>query len=604
MGICGPPPKAKIRHTFRKPNGKTLNANRRNKLLHLLKAERNKGKTFGGKLPHTSAVDNRPSTSAGIATMVPPLMISSSVASSANGKRQGGNTPGDTYGSSHKYTTTSQKPKSEWTELMEQDAARFKEENEYVRKLRKHKQKEFAKSLEEQVKRKKKKKPLEEGHRTYRKRIEDEKRIAYKAKKQAEKNARKNYEKFKQIQDENIRIRRERIAREEEEDRAIEAKMLQDAKEGYRKQHEAIRMKMKARKQFLADAMKESHGYKKSLHAAEEAKEKREEALRKRHNAIVERAFHTGKNHRQVEADRIRAVQDRLYNLGKTWMPKDKEIVGGVNDNAVSIRDIQAYEAVLKAQKEAELLMKKKKKQAILDQRKFLEMQIKQKEDARARKKREEREFARKCKESKYLNDQIIMLQQQRKSQLREKYAKELRNQLASNEVFRRENDFQSQDRPMTQVERQMNSQLLKSLGKSKCSTGLKMSNRSGGSISQPLLSIRSYNALTKKKVVSDSVIPPWQTDHTPTGELAMHEYRKNLINPHEDVLNGTYQLPMPNEKTGHWGDKTQSRPGTTAGYSGRSSNFSSARYSYTNDAYKQLRSSFHPRKKSNWFDD
>ena len=90
-------------------------------------------------------------------------------------------------------------------------------------------------------------------------------------------------------------------------------------------------------------------------------------------------------------------------------------------------------------------------------------MQIKQKEDARARKKREEREFARKCKESKYLNDQIIMLQQQRKSQLRGKYAKELRNQLASNEVFRRENDFQSQDRPMTQVERQMNSQLLKS---------------------------------------------------------------------------------------------------------------------------------------------
>ena len=40
--------------------------------------------------------------------------------------------------------------------------------------------------------------------------------------------------------------------------------------------------------------------------------------------------------------------------LGKTWMPKNKEIVGGVNDNAVSIRDIQAYEAVLKAQKEAE----------------------------------------------------------------------------------------------------------------------------------------------------------------------------------------------------------------------------------------------------------
>ena len=182
--------------------------------------------------------------------------------------------------------------------------------------------------------------------------------------------------------------------------------------------------------------MKESHGYKKSLHAAEEAKEKREEALRKRHNAIVERAFHTGKNHRQVEADRIRAVQDRLYNLGKTWMPKDKEIVGGVNDNAVSIKDIQAYEAALKAQKEAELLMKKKKKQAILDQRKFLEMQIKQKEDAKARKKREEREFARKCKESKYLNDQIIMLQQQRKSQPRGKIRQGIEKSIGKQRSF------------------------------------------------------------------------------------------------------------------------------------------------------------------------
>ena len=44
-----------------------------------------------------------------------------------------------------------------------------------------------------------------------------------------------------------------------------------------------------------------------------------------------------------VEADRIRSSGSTVQ-LGKTWMPKDKEIVGGVNDNAVSIRDIQAYE--------------------------------------------------------------------------------------------------------------------------------------------------------------------------------------------------------------------------------------------------------------------
>ena len=68
------------------------------------------------------------------------------------------------------------------------------------------------------------------------------------------------------------------------------------------------------------------------------------------------------------------------HYLGKTWMPKDKEIVGGVNDNAVSIKDMQAYEAALKAQEKAELLMKEKKRQAILDQRKFLETEIKQRE--------------------------------------------------------------------------------------------------------------------------------------------------------------------------------------------------------------------------------
>ena len=69
----------------------------------------------------------------------------------------------------------------------------------------------------------------------------------------------------------------------------------------------------------------------------------------------------------------------------------------------------------------------------------------------------------------------------------------------------------------------------------------------------------------------------------------------------------------MPDLKTGHWdkydnkylSQQQQQRPGTTASLSMRSQfNYPSSRYSYTNDAYQQLRSSFHPRKKSNWFDD
>ena len=127
------------------------------------------------------------------------------------------------------------------------------------------------------------------------------------------------------------------------------------------------------------------------------------------------------------------------------------------------------------------------------------------------------------------------------------------------------------------------------------------------------LLSIRSYNSngTAKKNYVNKfhkSVIPPWQTDHKPTGELELHEYRKNLINPHEDVLNGTYELPMPDLKTGHWNNHDKQRlqrPGTTASSNTNDNyNYASSRYTFTNDAYKQLRSSFHPRKKSNWFDD
>ena len=48
MGICGPPPKTKKSISYRKP-GKTLNANRRNKLVNMLKSERNKKRAVGKK---------------------------------------------------------------------------------------------------------------------------------------------------------------------------------------------------------------------------------------------------------------------------------------------------------------------------------------------------------------------------------------------------------------------------------------------------------------------------------------------------------------------------------------------------------------------------
>ena len=234
-----------------------------------------------------------------------------------------------------------------------------------------------------------------------------------------------------------------------------------------------------------------------------------------------------------------------------------------------------------------------------MEQRKYLQMQIKQKEDVKRKKKKEDQEFARKCKEGKYLNDQIVILQQRRKNQKREKYTKELKEQLLNNELYKQENNFEKQDRPMTKIEKQMNSQLLKTLSKSKRNV-LKHHHNS-----QPLLSIRSYNNNNNKsasnsnrkrnnKIISDSVIPPWQTDHTPPGEIDLHEYRKNLIHPQEHVLNGTYDFPLPDLKTGHWdkydnkylSQQQQQRPGTTASLSMRSQfNYPSSRYSYTNDA-------------------
>ena len=86
--------------------------------------------------------------------------------------------------------------------------------------------------------------------------------------------------------------------------------------------------------------------------------------------------------------------------------------------------------------------MKRKKIEAIMEQRKYLQMQIKQKEDVKRKKKMEEQEFARKCKEGKYLNDQIVILQQRRKNQKREKYTKELKEQLLNNELYKQENNF------------------------------------------------------------------------------------------------------------------------------------------------------------------
>merc|ERR1711991_13778 len=181
---------------------------------------------------------------------------------------------------------------------------------------------------------------------------------------------------------------------------------------GYRKEHEAKRFKMLERKNFLAKAMRESHGFKASLAAAQKEREDQEEYQRKIHNAIVNRAFHEGKNHRKMEANRIRAIQDRLYNLGKTWMPEKREIIGGVNDNANSKVDSNAYITALKAQEKAENMMKQKKQERIREHRNYLLKQIQQKQNLKRQQRIEEEKFARKCKEGKFLNDQIIQLQQ------------------------------------------------------------------------------------------------------------------------------------------------------------------------------------------------
>ena len=44
MGICGPPPKTRKKIIYRKPDGKTLDATRRKKLVNMLKSEKKKEK--------------------------------------------------------------------------------------------------------------------------------------------------------------------------------------------------------------------------------------------------------------------------------------------------------------------------------------------------------------------------------------------------------------------------------------------------------------------------------------------------------------------------------------------------------------------------------
>ena len=230
MGICGPPPKTRKKIIYRKPDGKTLDATRRKKLVNMLKSEKKKKKKKQLLRGHSTLQTNkRPSTSMIMDmksnTIVPPLNISSTAAPSISNSNN--------YSAISSNISRQQQPvQSEWTELMQQDAAKFKEQNMYLRKLKKYKQKEFANALKDQITLKRKNKPVIEGPRTYRKRIEEEKRRAYKAEKEAEKHAKRQYNEFKRVQDENLRIRRERIAKREAEDKAIEAKMLNDAKEG------------------------------------------------------------------------------------------------------------------------------------------------------------------------------------------------------------------------------------------------------------------------------------------------------------------------------------------------------------------------------------
>ncbi len=631
MGFLGPPPKQKKAVTYRKA-GKTLDAARRQKLVTLLRTEKKKQRALQGK--------SRPTTSLGYArgdqkaqksgTSVPPLNISPAVRSTNSWSRPNSIARSDSgfNGNSLNSSKRNQTQNSEWTELLNTDAQAHFREHLYLKRLKKTKQKEFYKSLSDQVALKNNRKPVvSEVNFNHRLQLEQENARNRRAEQEKIRQRKLQDEEFRRVQDSHLKIRRERISKKEASDRRIEKQMVDQAKVEYQRQSQQHRLKMKEKMDFLAQAMEESHKDKASAAAAAKKREEEEQKNRQKHNKMIEKAWKVGGNHRQAEADRIRKIQDRLYNLGKIWMPEKKPETNDNGENSVSFEEIKRMDKMVKS------LERRKKREAIREQRRSLEEQIKQKREREKMLKKEEEVFARDCQNAKYLADKLTVLHRERKSLNRERYASGLRTQLLENEKLRAEK-YDGANAPMTAMERQMNASLLKTLpsrsGMTKLITqpsrSLPKSASSGGFLNMTGRSAMlnrtpdtNRSATKIGRLVPDSVVPPWQVEQTRTGELPFKEFRKNMVNPHENVLNGTYVLPHPNSKTGHWGEKgsivnsannkfLSSSRNSTGRRPGTSSSYASSQYSYRteagNGAYSVLRESFHPRKKSNWFDD
>lgn len=667
MGICGPPPKSKKKTVYRE-YGKDLTSQRRKKLVTMLHAEKKKQRNVLGARTVSESMFDRPRTSLGVArnnsnndSPVPKLNISPAVRKTNSWSRP------VTSNSNLDARTSKELGQvvSEWTELMNADATAHHREHIFLQRLKKEKQKKFQNELDEQVLQKCKLKPnkAKEDRHARRQLLEEESKLRRAQAEKVRQQKWKDAERIR-IQEEHLRIRRERIEEQEKQERKIEKQMVDQAHVEYLRQQRQHATKLQEKTKFLEQAMEESHAFKVSSAAALREKEEEEERLRKKHNSVIDKAYRTGGNHRAAEAARIRQVQDRLYELGKTWMSEKK--ISPESPRLGMQHSALESKLIAEAERHGQKLEKRKKLKAIEEHRNYLEEQIAAKRNLSLAKKKEEEEYIRQCKNAKYMSDQLTMLQKQHKEAKREKYAIGLKMQLLENEQARVA-AYDGANAPMTKTERQMNASLLSTLDKRKKQQRMLLSSStmdelgiSGRSIGsgrpsgrlQSLDSKRSQRSLyhkddflRSKKVMPDSVIPPWKVDQHPNGNLKFQEFQRKNLDPHEEVLSGNYEVPGPNPVTGHWDSKKKVyvREGMTgrsivgsAGFGVRApgpnrfnasgkindtamSGFDETAsggysdgvyYSYRSDyssgnrGYSKLTHSFHPRKRTTWFDD
>ncbi len=490
--------------------------------------------------------------------------------------------------------------RSEWAQIVAKDLEAYREEQTYAKQAERARQNEYAQEIRETIKaRSGADNPLlrRAAKQEWSRVLEREQKSNNIVKRTQKMEEKRKARELKLARDAHVARLRAKRAEEAEYHRSWNAKIVDDAKESVVLGAHERALKVQAERTFARRAMEEHRRAKLAQERQKQEALKEEAARIKRHNARTAGQYVSEKERRQVEQNRVGAIQDRLERLGRTWVGRDA--AKRFNEQRQFEQMVDTPVDGLEAEKRAMRLMKEQKKRGMAQRRRELLQQMVAKKERKMRERVHEADFALSSSAEQVKAGMYQVYVDEEKARQKAQYARELKEQMERRRKVREGNPEGIHAR-MTEAERTLNIGTLRKLGigehggrggqsgksKRRSKTRAGGTRRTGrGPESQVFLG--TYDDVQADDTSAPKLRTPLQAPREAPfavdtvkveepGDLPGLGRTKSTFHGYRRNKDGAYETLM-----------KSSRPGTSDA-----------------SLYASLRHGHHPRKASSWFDD